>query len=140
MPYPDKEKLVCKRMLSNILASTQHKQVKFYYQWYNVAAALLITMSVSLFSYHYLLSPHDKPVTKQYSYAKLPGKPGINGATLTLANEQIVLSASLNGVWQGAISIKKTATGHLIYDMSAKNSDALKSIGFNTLATARATV
>jgi ferric-dicitrate binding protein FerR (iron transport regulator) len=133
----NEEELVRQRMLSNILKNTQAPARLRHLKWYIAAAAvLLIGVITTVFTNRVSVAPLPLIVKSN----KLIVKPGTNAATLMLANgSKILLDQSSKGVLaqQGGISIKKTAGGQLVYDLSGKSTADAKSIGFNTLTTAR---
>ena len=133
---PEEEELVRQQMLANILKSTQTPVRTIKFKWYAAAAAVLLIGIITTLTANWF-SANQQLTTK---VDKLIVKPGTNAATLTLANgSQILLDQSPKGILakQGNISIKKTAGGQLIYDLSGKSSTESKTIGFNTIATAR---
>jgi transmembrane sensor len=138
--FPDEEDLVRRRMLANILKNTRPVTVPFYRKWYAIAATVLVVFTTGGLLYQRLAAPK---IIKQQAYAAKPAatiKPGTNTATLTLANgSKIVLDSSPKGVLaqQGGITVKKTAGGQLVYDLSGREPGKTTAIGFNTLATAR---
>jgi len=117
-----------------MLASQLNPVRKYPFKWYKVvtAACLLLIAGTAVYFFQ---SKNAAETDLKASYTANI-KPGRNTATLTLANgKKIRLSESLNGelAKEAGMSITKTASGQLIYEVKGGTKETYK---INTLSTA----
>ncbi len=102
-----------------------------------IAAAASILLSISIGGYFIL---HKKPAQQIVENQKQEIVPGINKATLTLANGQkIILTKGLNGklAQQGSTLVQVSSNKSITYTGSIVNTSVAAQVQFNTLSTVR---
>lgn len=107
------------------------------YRWLTgVAAMLFVALGAGLF---FMRSNDEKQKEKEIiSVHEI--KPGINQATLTLANgKQVILTDSLHGQLsnEAGVKISKTKHGEIIYTITADENSGQQELQYNTLTTKR---
>jgi transmembrane sensor len=105
--------------------------------WPRIAAAASILLFLSFGTYFIL---NKKPTQQIVKNQKQEIVPGINKATLTLANGQkIILTRGLNGrlAQQGNTLVQVNSNKSIIYTASAANTSLAAQMQFNTLSTVR---
>jgi transmembrane sensor len=139
---PNEEESVRRRMLVNILKNRKPSVRVIRLKHYAAAAVavVLVMVSITAFLYKHELSKSVAVQQALKSQAADPSiRPGVNAATLTLSNgSQILLDKSQKGILarQGNISVKKTADGQLLYDLSGPPQQGTNN-GLNTITTAK---
>lgn len=101
---------------------------------FRIAAVLMLT----LFAVLYAIRLEKEGTAADARADKVVIAPGTNKAVLTLANgKQISLNDAEAGELanEGNVSIRKTGTGQLIYDLSNSSSGDKESAGYNTIQT-----
>jgi ferric-dicitrate binding protein FerR (iron transport regulator) len=99
------------------------------------AAAALVLLALGV--YWWNVRTHDTAAAVAFTVPENI-KPGGNKAVLTLADgRQVVLDTAKNGVLQsaGAITIRKTKDGELVYDVSAAVNNSQGPERYNTIST-----
>jgi len=102
-----------------------------------IVAAASILLSISIGGYFIL---HKKPAQQIVENQKQEIVPGINKATLTLANGQkIILTKGLNGklAQQGSTLVQVNSNKSITYTGSIVNTSVAAQVQFNTLSTVR---
>ena len=99
------------------------------------AAAVLVLLAVGI----YWWNAKNKEAAGPFAFTVPENiKPGGNKAVLTLADgRQVILDTAQNGVLQtsGAITIRKTKDGELVYDLSAATGTQQGANLYNTIST-----
>ncbi len=107
------------------------------YRWLTgVAALLLVALSVGLF----FMRNNDEGQKEKANISVHDIKPGINQATLTLANgKQLILTESLHGQLanESGVKISKTKQGEIIYTIASDENSGQQELQYNTLTTKR---
>jgi len=135
----EKERLADMQEVRNLLISeTKPEQKPVRRLWPRIAAAASILLFLSVGIYYLL---HESPQQLAAQNQKNDITPGSNKAILTLANgKQISLTDVKNGniAQQGAINIKKTANGQVVYNANTTSSlDKVVQVTYNTITTPR---
>jgi ferric-dicitrate binding protein FerR (iron transport regulator) len=103
------------------------------YRWLSgVAALVFVALGTGWF---FVRNHHSRQ--KENTYAHII-KPGVNKATLTLANgKKIVLTDDLHGqlASEAGVKISKTKQGEIIYTVAADGGSDERSLQYNTLTT-----
>ena len=101
---------------------------------FRIAAVLVLTLFMALYAIHY----EKQGTASEAMTGKVVIAPGTKKAVLTLANgKQISLNDAQIGELanEGSVSVRKTSTGQLIYDLSNSSADGTSSAGYNTVQT-----
>jgi ferric-dicitrate binding protein FerR (iron transport regulator) len=103
--------------------------------WPRIAVAASILLAISIGGYFVLNKTPTQQIVKNQKIV-----PGINKATLTLANGQkIILARGLNGklAQQGSTLVQVNSNKSITYTASAVNNSLASQVQFNTLSTVR---
>lgn len=134
--------------LDNLEATPASEPVMLWYRLSRVASIAAILFVITAFGIYFWINrnlPEPVMVKKENGFHKNEISPGGNKAILTLANgSKIILDNAKNGVLatQSGISIRKTANGQLIYDLSGGQHSTSPSVTnqpevYNTITTPR---
>lgn len=133
--YQDKHRQLIWSRINERIKPVQETKVKNI--WPRIAAAASILLSLSIGGYFII---NKKPIQQIVKNQKQEIVPGINKATLTLANgKKIILTRGLNGklAQQGSTLVQVNSNKSITYTGLAANSTSATEVQFNTLSTVR---
>lgn len=119
-------------LIFNASKIADRKHIKL---WPRIVAAASVILIIGL---GFFFFPNQRKEEQVVGYLNKDISPGIQSATLTLANgKQIKLTAASQGKLadESGVSITKSADGHLVYEIQGPATDQKNT--FNTLSTAK---
>ncbi|OWK69002.1 FecR family protein [Pedobacter sp. AJM] len=123
------------RIFNEVIAQPQEHKMKLFKLWSRIAIAASVT--VLIFGAGLFYFENNTSTRRDEPAYTSDVKPGIQGATLTLANgKKVKLTSAANGkiTEESGVLIRKDAEGQLIYEVKETTG---MGISFNTLSTSK---